>query len=157
MPSIEILRIFGDSSLESKEKLMKATPNVKTLLETLLMVDDEYADGYRTVEGSNLNSINGFHAVLNNLPKLEHFGWVISTLTPRDLLNELDVLITGLPKIFCYKMVEKYRERDSLSPVELVAYQLKRRSSSILDLKGKDLEQVDSIPTVHFTKPVSPK
>lgn len=125
MPNVEILRIHGLVSMETRAKVMMATPNVTTLLiqESEIPWDD------RSV------SIN-FREISNLLPKLQSFGWLICRLTHHDLLHSLDAAITGLPVEFCKKNSEKFRVKDSLSAGELGFYQTQKRISSILDLKG---------------------
>lgn len=106
---------------------MKATPNVKTLL---LFDDFNYSETNRLV--------NGFRVIVNNLTKLESFGWLISDITHHGLLYSLDVAMTGLPEEFCKEMSEKFRNKDHIAADELASYQLQRHKSSILDLKGTD-------------------
>lgn len=124
MTKVTILRIFGDVPTETKEILMRATPNVKTLL---IEENEMILDNSRV-------SID-FGAIANVLPKIQYFALLICRITHHDLLHSLDVAITGLPEKFCKKYSWKFRNRDSLTAEELNLYQLERRSSSILDLK----------------------
>lgn len=128
MPSIEVLRIIGAVTGECRDNIMKATPNVKTLL-----IEER---GLSMRQGFSIN----FHAIANYLPKLQSFGWLICTITYHDLRHLLDAVITGLPVAFCEKHSDKFRYRDSLSADELAFYQLQQRNYSILDLKGKTNE-----------------
>lgn len=125
MPNVAILRFTGDVSMETREILMKATPNVTTLL----VQEHEMMDDYPSMAIC-------FQAISNYLPKLQSFGWIICVRDYHVLLHSLDAAITGLPIEFCKKESEKLRNRDSLSADELGLYQSEQRNSSILDLKG---------------------
>lgn len=130
MPNVEVLRIFGgysQHSQQSKLNLMKATPNVKTLLIT----EDDFI-------WSNTNFSTNFRDIFDNLTKLERLGWLIHTATHHEVLYKLDAAVTGLPSILCKKMSKKFLHKTFLSPEELVSYQLHPENSSILNLKGKE-------------------
>lgn len=131
MSSIKVLRIYGKTSPESREKLLKMTPNVKTLLLC------EYCPNCDPITGRNYKFINGFRVILNNLPKLQTFEWVISQSIHLELLYSLDAAVTGLPEYFCWEMSEKLLNEDNLSANDLALIELEREHSSILDLKGK--------------------
>lgn len=134
MPSIEILRMYGNPPPENKEKFLKMTPNVKTFL---LAEDTPYQD-------VRDNFIKGFQVIVNNLTKLETFGWVFLKLTHQDLLYKLDAAITGFPEDFCEKMSLKFRTENMLSANDRASIEPQRKHSTILDLKGKgeEVEQV---------------
>lgn len=124
MPSIEILRVVGTFGTKFEETLLKATPNLTTLI-----IEEDDITWDKTV------SIN-FELIANSLPKLQSFGWLIRRVTHHDLLHSLDAAITGLPENLCRKLSNKFRNMDSLTAAALAAYQLKPRNPSILDLKG---------------------
>lgn len=126
MPSVEILRIYGSELAERKEKLMKATPNVTTLL----LVEDDFP----WMEKANL-SID-FQKIVTNVPKLESLGLQICRGLYRQLLYKLDSVMTGLPEKVCKELSKKFRTKDHLTANEVAKYQLGREKASILDLKG---------------------
>lgn len=120
MPSILVLRIFGDMSTECKDNLMKATPNV-----TKLFIDE------------NSDPLSSFRTIANYLTKLQSFYWSFCRYTHRrDLMYSLDAAITGLSEEFCKENSVKFRSKDSLNPDEIASHQLQSRDPSILDLKG---------------------
>lgn len=127
MPSVEVLRIYGGKSAERKEKLMKATPNVTTLL----LVEDDFP----WTENANV-SID-FQKIVTYVPKLESLGLLICRLLYRQLLYKLDTVMTGLPEKLCKELSKKFRTKDHLSADEVATYQLRREKPSILDLKGR--------------------
>lgn len=129
MTNVEVLRCFVNASPENKRNLMKATPNVKKLF--MLDKFDLY---------TNEGFIDGFREVTNNLRKLESINWVIYAGTHHDLMYSLDSSVTGFTFEFCKRNSTNFRNKDHLSADELASYQLERKYSSILDLKGKELE-----------------
>lgn len=134
MASVSILQIDADLSMETKENLMKATPNVTTLL--IQEKGAPWTDQRVTID---------FGAIQNNLPKIESLGWLINRLTHHDLLHSLDAAITGLPVNFCVKNSAKFRKKDRLSADELrCVHQSQPRNSSILDLKGNEVTSNDT-------------
>lgn len=128
MPSVEVLRICGDTSLKSNEKLMTTIPNVKTLL----LLEETYPP----VEWKT-DFINCFRAIANNFTNLESLRLLILRKSYHELLYSLDAAITGLPEEFCKETSMKFRNKDRLSADELVSHQLIRQNSSILNLKGR--------------------
>lgn len=125
--SIKLLRIYDGTFSESKEKLIKATPNVQTLL-----LVDEYFDLFE----DDRDFIKGFQMITNNLTKLESFFWALFGITHHSLMHFLDAVITGLSVKFCEKLSAKLKNKNHLSAEKLAYYQLQRQNSSILDLKG---------------------
>lgn len=104
--------------------LMKATPNVKTLL----ILEDDFI-------------WPNFHDIFDNLTKLKSLGWLINSATHHELLYKLDAVVTGLHPKLCKIMSKKFRHKNCLSPEELVSYQLRPENSSILNLKGKAAQE----------------
>lgn len=122
MWSIEVLRITRALYTEC---VMKATPNVTTLL--IGEIEYHWPTTPFPID---------FRTIANSLPKLQFLGWLICMPMDHDLLHLVNAAITGFPLEFCKENSEKFRNRDSLSPDELAIYQLQRRNASILDLKG---------------------
>lgn len=122
MPKVNFLRIVGDSSAKYIEKLMKMTPNVKTLL--IVTYDHEPL------------TIN-FNAISTYLPKLNSLGWQIYAESHQQLQYKLDAMITGFSEKFCKKMAVKLRNKDHLSAETVDSYEEYRKYYSILNLKGK--------------------
>lgn len=125
--SVEVLRIFGGKSNKCKAKLMKATPNVTTML----IIEDDFP------WSPNPNVAIDFQQIASNLPKLESFGWLICRSVYRSLLHKLDAAITGLPETLCKKLAVMFRNKNHLTADEVASYQLQRENASILDLKGR--------------------
>lgn len=122
LPKVEFLRIFHDDRYD--EKLMKLTPNVKTLL---------VSNTSDTPPSLNVD------AIATQLPKLENLGWEICGKSQHDLQSscEVDSLITGYSKTFCKVKSNEFRNRDYLSSREIAAYARHRRYTSLLDVKRK--------------------
>ncbi|XP_037027819.1 uncharacterized protein LOC119068331 [Bradysia coprophila] len=131
MASLEVLRIYGSKLVKRKEKLIKATPNVTTLL----LVEDEFP------WTANVRLPVDFQKITTNLPKLESLGLLICRPLYSDLLYKLDAVITGLPEKFCKELSKKFRTKNHLSPDEIAMYESRREKASILDLKA--LKQLD--------------
>lgn len=123
MPNVESLTIIDNC--EYDEKLMKMTPNVKTLI-----VKEEIMD-----ELPNMN----FEAIASHLTKLENLKWQFPAKSRDNLQSscELDAMITGFSKIFCKKMSVQFRDKDKLSGRKIASYETKRKYASILDLTGR--------------------
>ncbi len=127
MPSVEVLRIYGGENKEHKEKLMKATPNVTTLL----LVEDDFP------WTDNADVAIDFQKIVTSVPKLESLGLHICRPLYRQLLYKLDAAMTGLPEKFCKELSKKFRTKRHLPADEIATYQLRREKASILDLKGR--------------------
>lgn len=129
MPKVELLQIVGDSSAKYNEKLMKMTPNVKTLL--IVAYEHEYSlYGSPTID---------FNAISTYLPKLENLGWQIYAKSHQQLQYKLDAMITGFSEKFCKKVSVKFRSRNHLSARKVDFYNDEyRKYYSILNLNGKN-------------------
>lgn len=124
MAGLEVLRVYGGMAGGCKEKVMRATPNVTTLL----LVENKFCwDENVSIDFQNIS---------NNLPKLESFGWLMCRSVYKKLLYILDAAITGLPGKFCKELSKKFRNKDHLSADEVASYEVRRERASILDLKG---------------------
>lgn len=125
LPKVKLLRIVYDDRYD--EKLMKMTPNVTTLLVSN--------------DSDCLPSLD-FHAISTYLPKLENLGWEIHGKSQHDLQSSCDVdaLITGYSKTFCKVKSTEFRDKDCLSQQEVASYERYRRYTSLVDLKGSDLD-----------------
>lgn len=133
MLSVEVLQIYEDLSprAQHKEKLMQITPNIKTLI---------LSEGTPFTNYGVESFVDGFRVILNNLKKLEVFGWTVWRMTHHDLLYSLDAAITGFPEDFCKKMSAKLRNKDGLSAQQITSHERLREHSSILQLKGKGVK-----------------
>lgn len=107
------------------DKLMKMTPNVKTL-QVLNSCDDP-------------PSMN-FHDISIYLPKLDNLRWQMYGKSQHDLQSSCDVdaMITGYSKTFCKVKSAEFREKDYLTQQEVTSYGPYRRYSALVDLKGTD-------------------
>lgn len=113
-------------------KLLKITPNVKTLFLT------SFCYGSNVVEA--LAFVNRYRDVLNNLTYLETMKWTISSMTHKELLFTLDAAVTGLSPKFCKELSKKFIDQDNVSSFELAAIEQLREHSSLVALKGKQIE-----------------
>lgn len=122
MPNVEFLQILGDCKYD--EKIMKMTPNVKTLV----------FDG----EEDELPSTN-FDAIVSHLAKLENLKYLLYVESLEELYSscELDAMLTGFSEQFCKRMSVQFRNKDKLTAREIAAYETKRHHHSIVDLTGR--------------------
>lgn len=122
MPNVEFLTILGDCKYD--EKLMKMTPNVKTLV----------FEG----EEDELPSVN-FDAIALHLTSLENLKWQFHAESPEELQSscELDAMITGFSEQFCKKLSVQLRNVEALSARKIASHKANREYTSLLDLKGR--------------------
>lgn len=122
MPNVEFLRILGDCKYD--EKLMKMTPNVKTLV----------FDG----EDDELPSTN-FNAIISHLTKLENLEYLLYVESLDVLYSscELDAMLTGYSDQFCKRMSVQFRNKDKLTAREIASYETKRHHNSIREITGR--------------------
>lgn len=125
LPKVEFLAIHYDDRYD--EKLMKMTPNVKTLLVS---------------NGSEGSPSMNFHDIATYLPKLEHLSWTICGNSQHALQTtcDLDGLLTGYSKVFCKVKSVEFRDKRYLSKREVADYEQYRRYTSLVDLKGRYFE-----------------
>lgn len=122
MPNVEFLTILGDCKYDAK--LMKMTPNVKTLV----------FEG----EEDELPSVN-FGAIALHLTRLENLKWQFHAGSLDELQSscKLDSMITGFSERFCKKLSVQLRNVDELSARKIAAHTANREYTSLLDLKGR--------------------
>lgn len=130
LPNVEVLRIVFDDRYD--EKLMRMTPNVKTLL-----VSNE----------SDTEPSLNFHAISIYLPKLEYLRWEIRGNSQHDLQStcEVDSHLTGFSRTFCKVKSVEFRDSDSLSSGEAASYERHRQYTSLVDLKGRKTKKKNFI------------
>lgn len=86
-------------------------------MKTLSLLIDDYANGFMGFD------VMGFQSFATFWPNLEYIGWQIYTWDRREVMYELDAIITGLPTIVCKQLAEKFRDREHLSPSKAPAHQ----------------------------------